>query len=328
MLTDNPRRPTFKHFIKFRTDLVYAMLLKILRKVLNKVGRILSKIEMGISTRIHTDTLGVFNRQAHQDIVISSTKYNMRESPGEHYYAMQYWANFRDYLPPKTSAPTVVDLGCGQGRFTFEFAREYPHSQIVGIDLSPDAIENARAYASSQRLMNVEFVCSSIEDSAMSFDASSIDILLFTEVSIYDPNWRESFKLLCSKVKPGALIIASFRSTYFNVLLLTAERRLADAERVVTSRQGPLSAHHPVHFSWNNSMELVEELKSQNLEVLRVAGIGSCSGITGDPHAKIVRPWDLCQEDQDRLMRVELVMGQVVPDAGRYILIVARNNSH
>jgi len=300
------------------------MLLKILRKVLNKVGRILSKMEMGISTRIHTDTLGVFNRQAQQDIVISSTKYNMRESPGENFYAKQYWANFKEYLPSKTSAPRVADLGCGQGRFTLEFAREYSQAQIVGIDLSPDAIDNARTYASSERLTNVEFICSSIEDSVKSFDSSSLDILLFTETSFYFPNWRNIFGELCSKVKPGGLIIASFRSTYFNVLLLTAEQRLADAERVVTSRQGPLWAQNPVHFSWNNSMELVEELQSQNLEVLRVVGIGSCSGITGDPHATIVRPWNLSQEEQDRLMRVELAMGEIVPDAGRYILIVAR----
>ena len=307
---------------------MYLSLLKILWKVSNKAGRVLRAIEMDASAQIHSQSKQAFSLQKQQDAVAASTKYNMRESPGENFYAKQYWANFKEYLPSKTSALRVVDLGCGQGRFTLEFAREYSQAQIVGIDLSPDAIDNARTCASSERLTNVEFICSSIEDSVKSFDSSSLDILLFTETSFYFPNWRNIFEELRSKVKPGGLIIASFRSTYFNILLLTAEQRLADAERIATSRQGPLWAQHPVHFSWNNSMELVEELQSQDLEVLRVAGIGSCSGITGDPHAKIVRPWDLRQEDQDRLMRVELVMGQVVPDAGRYILIVARNNGH
>ena len=101
-----------------------------------------------------------------------------------------------------------------------------------------------------------------------------------------------------------------------------------DAERVVTSRQGQLWAENPVNFSWINSSELVQEFEDQNVEVQRVTGIGTCSGITGDPHAKFTKPWELSQEDQDRLMRVELKMGPVVPDAGRYILIVARTKIH
>jgi 2-polyprenyl-3-methyl-5-hydroxy-6-metoxy-1,4-benzoquinol methylase len=307
---------------------LYLLALRILKKVATQMSFFLSRLEKFASSRIQQRSFKEFNPQSHVESVIASTKYNMREALGEKYYAQQYWENFKDFLPSEESSPTIVDLGCGQGRFALDFARMYPNGRIIGVDLSPSAIEDAKIQASASKLTNVEFVCSTIEESVDYFEASSIDILVFTEVAFYNPNWRESFQSLCAKVSPGGLIVASFRSTYFNLLLVIAEQRLVDAERVVTSRQGQLWAQNPVHFSWINSSELVQEFENQHVEVQRVTGIGLCSGITGDPHDRVSKPWELSQEDQDRLMQVELKMGPVVPDAGRYILIVARKKTH
>ena len=63
---------------------------------------------------------------------------------------------------------------------------------------------------------------------------------------------------------------------------------------------------------------------SHDLEVLRTAGIGVCSGITGDPHALITRPGRLPPTAKSHMMKAELELGTVVPDAGRYILTIAR----
>ncbi|KAG8833991.1 hypothetical protein FRC17_009717 [Serendipita sp. 399] len=43
----------------------------------------------------------------------------------------------RDGDPPK-----VLDLGCGTGIWAISIAREFPHSQVVGIDLSPVPVES------------------------------------------------------------------------------------------------------------------------------------------------------------------------------------------
>ena len=321
MPTANSHRLSFVLSVKSGAAFVCLLVLRLLQRVVIKLGHFFNKIEKGTYTRIQND-------QTHTKAVAASTQYNMREAPGEKYYAKQYWGNFKDFLPAEESSPTIVDLGCGQGRFSLDFARKYPRGRIIGVDLSALALSDAKAQATENKLTNIEFVCSTIDDSVDSFEPSSIDILIFTEVSFYDPNWRKSFQALCSKVKPGGLIIASFRSTYFNLLLMTAEQRLMDAKRVVNTRHGQLWAQNPVEFSWNNSSEIVQEIQDQNLDVQRVTGIGSCSGITGDPHAKILKPWKLSQEDQDCLMQVELEIGPIVPDAGRYILIVARKNIH
>jgi 2-polyprenyl-3-methyl-5-hydroxy-6-metoxy-1,4-benzoquinol methylase len=51
----------------------------------------------------------------------------------------------------------VLDVGCGQGRALLSLARSYPRSRLVGYDLSPEAIEHARASAAREGLGNVTF---------------------------------------------------------------------------------------------------------------------------------------------------------------------------
>jgi 2-polyprenyl-3-methyl-5-hydroxy-6-metoxy-1,4-benzoquinol methylase len=52
----------------------------------------------------------------------------------------------------------VLDVGCGSGRIMNRLAELYPNSHFTGIDLSREAIGNARAEAFQKALRNVEFV--------------------------------------------------------------------------------------------------------------------------------------------------------------------------
>lgn len=56
----------------------------------------------------------------------------------------------------------VLDIGCGRGRIINTLADRYPESRFVGIDLSEDAIEFARAEASDRVLDNAEFRASDL----------------------------------------------------------------------------------------------------------------------------------------------------------------------
>jgi trans-aconitate 2-methyltransferase len=53
---------------------------------------------------------------------------------------------------PRFKPGKVIDLGCGPGITTARLARRFPRSEIVGIDLSEDALEIARA-----RLPKIQF---------------------------------------------------------------------------------------------------------------------------------------------------------------------------
>jgi 2-polyprenyl-3-methyl-5-hydroxy-6-metoxy-1,4-benzoquinol methylase len=57
-----------------------------------------------------------------------------------------------------TAGIRVLDVGCGRGRILHRLAELYPHSRFIGMDLSQEAIEHARAEAARQGLRNIEFV--------------------------------------------------------------------------------------------------------------------------------------------------------------------------
>jgi 2-polyprenyl-3-methyl-5-hydroxy-6-metoxy-1,4-benzoquinol methylase len=58
----------------------------------------------------------------------------------------------------------VLDVGCGRGRILQRLAELYPHSTFLGMDLSRDGIEFARAEASANGLTNLEFAAVDLSD--------------------------------------------------------------------------------------------------------------------------------------------------------------------
>jgi 2-polyprenyl-3-methyl-5-hydroxy-6-metoxy-1,4-benzoquinol methylase len=52
---------------------------------------------------------------------------------------------------------SLLDIGCGAGGVLIELAQRFPHSRFLGVDLSVDAIEEARRVAAARRLRNVRF---------------------------------------------------------------------------------------------------------------------------------------------------------------------------
>jgi ubiquinone/menaquinone biosynthesis C-methylase UbiE len=58
----------------------------------------------------------------------------------------------------------MLDVGCGSGRILNRLAEQYPNSRFIGMDLSPEAIGNARREASQKGLRNVEFIARDLSD--------------------------------------------------------------------------------------------------------------------------------------------------------------------
>ncbi len=53
----------------------------------------------------------------------------------------------------------ILDLGCDCGIMTCFLARQFPESHIIGIDITPTAVENAKQLAIRLNVNNVEFIC-------------------------------------------------------------------------------------------------------------------------------------------------------------------------
>ena len=72
---------------------------------------------------------------------------------------------------------SVLDVGCGSGRIMNRLAGIHPNSCFVGIDLSPEAIQMARAEASDKGLHNIKFVAADLSDFQQTADHSLFDLI-------------------------------------------------------------------------------------------------------------------------------------------------------
>jgi SAM-dependent methyltransferase len=97
----------------------------------------------------------------------------------------------------------VLDLACGFGRHALELARR-GHG-VVGVDITPDYIAEARRLAEEYGLSNTEFICADLRDVAFS---QEFDVVLnMADGAIgYLENDLENLKifdLIASSLKPG-----------------------------------------------------------------------------------------------------------------------------
>jgi ubiquinone/menaquinone biosynthesis C-methylase UbiE len=71
----------------------------------------------------------------------------------------------------------MLDVGCGSGRILNRLAEQYPNSRFIGMDLSPEAIGNARSQASQKGLRNVEFIARDLSDFHETAEPEAFDFI-------------------------------------------------------------------------------------------------------------------------------------------------------
>ena len=79
----------------------------------------------------------------------------------------------------------LIDIGCGLGLFTTEFAKTAAYS--LGIDLSPEMTRRAEAYAEDEGVSGAEF-----------------EACDFVNIDIDGKNWRGAFDLVFASITPVA----------------------------------------------------------------------------------------------------------------------------
>lgn len=73
---------------------------------------------------------------------------------------------------------SILDVGCGGGHFTMELAKQFPMAQVVGIDISTEAIAFARNKLQNTNIGNVLFEVPTSEQ--LSYSPNSFDIVTST----------------------------------------------------------------------------------------------------------------------------------------------------
>lgn len=115
----------------------------------------------------------------------------------------------------------VLDVGCGLGTLTVDFARHVPEGQAIGVDQNAGVLAKASAYATEQDVKNVEFASGSIL--ALPFPDDTFDVTHVHQVlqHVADPvlALREMYRV----TKPGGFVAA--RETDFQAIVWYPEMK-------------------------------------------------------------------------------------------------------
>ena len=261
-----------------------------------------------------------------QEIAVQRTMifHDMVLHPDEAYYQEQYWNWMLPELEQRFSdrRARALDVGCGQGRLAVPLAEWLSSGTVVGIDLTGPAIESARAYARERTVTNVEFQEVDARKYVNALAPASLDLALMLEVAFFMPSYREVIDSLANALKPGGLLLISFRSQHFDLLHSIRSRDWQSARLVRDVREGNWGGGS-TWFSWQTTDDITQILSAAGFALERICGIGVCSGIEGDPLSLIAQPSQLSERDRAELMEIELSFAEQYPNCGRYVLAVA-----
>jgi SAM-dependent methyltransferase len=104
---------------------------------------------------------------------------------------------------PDRATWSVLDMGCGEGLFTREIARRYPHARVVGFDL--DAAAVAVATARSASVPNVRFLVHDVRQPLT--DAGGFDAAVLWLVLPYFADRRTVLANLAAALRPGGVAL-------------------------------------------------------------------------------------------------------------------------
>ncbi len=77
-------------------------------------------------------------------------------------------------LAAEGSPKTVADLYCGAGTIGISFAKAHPEISVTGVEIIPDAVENARRNAEINGIKNASFIC----DDALNSPLDGFDCII------------------------------------------------------------------------------------------------------------------------------------------------------
>jgi SAM-dependent methyltransferase len=112
---------------------------------------------------------------------------------------------------------SVLDVGCGEGLFTREIVRRYPHARAVGIDVDADAIATASARGAAEA--NLQFLVHDVRQpppasvAAGSVAAGSLgagagfDVVVMWLVLPYLADRRTALANLAAVLRPGGVVL-------------------------------------------------------------------------------------------------------------------------
>ena len=103
------------------------------------------------------------------------------------------------------SPARILDAGCGEGLWSFEFAREFPQHQVLGIDIRQDVVELCNHLQVSSSVSNVRFDTLPFTD--LVFDCEFEVVLSLFSLHYSYRNDVEVLERFARALKPGGWLL-------------------------------------------------------------------------------------------------------------------------
>ena len=119
-----------------------------------------------------------------------------------YWWSVRYYAALvRRYLPGTTAgaAPRVLEVGCGLGHV---LAKTAPHAEVWGLELSDEALHQARAVVPAAGLLQARL-------EALPFPDASFDLILARHVLEHIPQPAAALAELWRVVRPDGVLLAA-----------------------------------------------------------------------------------------------------------------------
>ncbi|KAA8900436.1 UbiE family methyltransferase [Sphaerosporella brunnea] len=114
-------------------------------------------------------------------------------------------ANSASYLLPTLRSSTkLLDVGCGPGTMTCDFARLCPDGHITGLDYSASVLAAASAEAASQALTNVAFTVGDIR--SLPFPDDTFDVVHAHQVLQHLSDPVHALREMRRVARPGGVV--------------------------------------------------------------------------------------------------------------------------
>ncbi len=120
-------------------------------------------------------------------------------------YPWKGWDRIIETIP--TSTKTVLDLGCGNGRFYDFISKKYPNIEYTGLDTNNDLLDEAKKKYGNEKFSNVDIF------SGLNKIYSKYDLVTVFGVThhIPDENFRkEWFASLIDLLSSSGILVLSF----------------------------------------------------------------------------------------------------------------------
>lgn len=117
-------------------------------------------------------------------------------------YNLEEWILGRISLHPEMR---ILDLGCGTGKQMFYLQKQLSQSsEILGADISPEAVEYVNIKAKEQSFGNISAVQCALDDVVSKLQGSRFDLIMSTYAIYYSTDLPFLLSSLSSLMKPGA----------------------------------------------------------------------------------------------------------------------------